>query len=494
MSTVQLTDFKRIFMGRNRVLRQWHTLVGVLAVLDALCVLGALMLAYLVRIDGLLPYFPEPNIDAYLELMRVAIPIFLASFAVVGLYRRDNLLGGVVEYKQVAKGCTAGVMLLVAFTVFARSDNFDVSRLWLVLSWLMSIALVGLTRFFVRRVVYRLRENGVLTSRVIIVGANDQGLAIAAQWSRTPTSGMHVVGFLDDFKSIGTNVIGKVKVIGRPSALDRISRDYDADEIVVVSTAVAWESFGEIVTANGADKDFTLRLSPGFYDLLTTGIAVTNKTFVPLLTIHENRIVGFDAFLKSLLDFGLGILLAIVTLPLTAALAIALRVVNPGAPVFTRTPVLGQGGKPFTMLRFNTASGQTARSRGLAFLLRASSLDKLPQLSNVLRGQMSLIGPRPRAEVNQVTDMHTLHNLLAVKPGIIGPSARHDHLKSPDDTLNELNYVRNWQIWLDLPILFESFVGLVARSCEAIRRLGSSTRQGHMSPRVPANLGEDPAH
>jgi lipopolysaccharide/colanic/teichoic acid biosynthesis glycosyltransferase len=478
-------------MNRSQVLRQWHVLLAVLALLDAMCVLGALALAYVVRIDGLLPYYAEANIDAYLKLVAVAVPVFLACFAIVGLYRHDNLLGGVVEYKQVLKGCTAGVMLLVAYTVFARIENFEVSRLWLLLSWLLSITLVGIMRFFVRRAVYRLREHGLLTSRVLIVGANDQGLAIAAQWLRTPASGMKVVGFLDDFKAVGTSVIGKVKVIGRPSALEQISRDYKADEVVVVSTAVAWESFGEIVTANGTDKDYTLRLSPGFYDLLTTGVAVTNKTFVPLLTIHENRIVGFEAVLKTVLDFGLGLVLAVLTLPIAGAIAIALKVRNGQAPVIARTLMLGQGGKPFTMLRFNTRVAAPGHSRHLEYVLRATNLTKLPQLWNVLGGKMSLVGPQPRTAVNQVTDMHTLHNLQAVKPGIISPSARHDHLRSPDETVNELSYVRNWQIWLDLSILFASVVDLAARLVESVRRSTTSERHLDRTARVSTSLSDD---
>lgn len=476
MNTARLTDihgFRRLFMNRTRSVRQWHILLITLGALDALCVLGALAIAYVVRIDGLLPYDADINIDAYLKLVAVAIPVFLVCFAVVGLYRPDNLLGGVVEYKQVVKGCTAGVMMLVAYTVFARIENFDVSRLWLLLSWLLSIVLVVAMRFFVRRAVYRLREHGLLTSRVIIVGANDQGLAIAAQWLRNPLSGMHVVGFLDDFKSIGTSVIGKVKVIGRPSAIEQLSREHQADEVIVVSTAVAWESFGEIVTANGTDRDYTLRLSPGFYDLLTTGVAVTNKTFVPLLTIHENRIVGFDAFLKSMVDLGAGLLLTVVALPLMAAIGLVLKARNSAGSIVERAPMLGQGGRPFMMLKFKTTPAQPDGGRRLEFMLRATNLDKLPQLWNVLRGQMSLVGPHPRSAVDEVADKHTLHNLLAVKPGLVSPSARHDHLKSPSDVVNELNYVRNWQIWLDLPILASSLAGLLGRAIGAVRRISS---------------------
>ncbi|BCX05782.1 MAG: UDP-phosphate galactose phosphotransferase [Candidatus Roseilinea sp.] len=471
MRKIELPTTQKIESSAIR--RQWRALIIALLVLDAMCVLGSLALAYLIRIDGLIPYYATVNDAAYRKLVILAMPLFLACFAILGLYQRDNLLGGVVEYKQVVKGCIAGLMLLVVYVVFARMDDFDPSRGWLILSGALSIAMVGTMRFLVRRVVYRLREMRWLTSRVLIVGANDQGVAIAKQWMSNPHSGMQVVGFLDDFKAVGSVVLDNIRVIGRPSALDELSRLYHVDEVIVVSTAVAWESFGELVTRDAKAQGYTLRLSPGFYEMLTTGVAVTTKTFVPLLTINESRIVGIDAFLKWLLDYGLGGLLALVSLPFGLVIALTLKLRNPHAPVLTRTRIVGRSGRPFSMLRFNTRPSlaqQSGRRGKLERWLRMTGLDKLPQLWNVMRGQMSLVGPRPRASLDRVTDMHTMHNLQAVKPGIVGPWMRKDHHASSDPLHDELSYIRNWQIWTDLPILFEAVVKLFTRMFRGNKR------------------------
>jgi lipopolysaccharide/colanic/teichoic acid biosynthesis glycosyltransferase len=248
------------------------------------------------------------------------------------------------------------------------------------------------------------------------------------------------------------------------------------------------------VTSAATDKDYTLRLSPGFYELLTTGVAVTNKTFVPLLTLNENRIVGVDAALKAVLDFGLGGLLALIMLPVSAAIALILKLRNPYAPLCTRSEVIGRGGRLFSMWRFNTApmarNGTIRRNRRFEYWLRITGLDKLPQLWNVLHGQMSLVGPRPRNNHNHVTDMHLMHNLQAVKPGMVGPWVRRDHLTSPDATHDELNYVRNWQIWLDLPILFQSAMMLASRLTHAKK---ITPAQGHdaWTPQIDRSLSED---
>lgn len=492
------SDQSRQKMGaeqaRNK--RHWHALVLVLLMADALCIAGGLTLAYFIRIDGVLPYAHPANPWVYQSIVAAAVPLWLFCFAVVGLYQRDNLLGGVVEYKQVVKGSIAGAMLLVACTVFMRIPDFEVSRLWLVLSLAFITVLVGGMRFFIRHLAYKLRAAGWLGSRVLIVGANDQGVAIAEQWMSSSASGMHVLGFLDDFKSIGTQVIGNARVLGRPSALDEISKAMQIDEIVVVSSAVAWESFGELVTSASGNNSYTLRLSPGFYEMLTTGVAVTNKTFVPLLTINETRIVGVDAALKAMLDYGLGAFTLLVALPFMLLFGLILRLQHPRRPALTRSTVIGQGGKPFDMLHFNTAP-DAGGHRSFDRWLRVTGLAKLPQLLNVLKGEMSLVGPRPRSRFDHSVNMHANHNLVAVKPGIVGPWLRHDHLTSPSLLHDELSYVRKWQIWLDLPILFQAAFAMVGRLFYAGRRTAARptvarpAAQAKAARRPEANWQED---
>jgi len=503
MRTPATNALKHVFNPKTRTQRQWSMLVFALLALDALCVIGSLILAYFVRIDGVLPYYSSldaaARTAAYRGLVEVAVPLFVMSFVLQGLYQQDNLLGGVVEYKQVIKGCALGVGMLMAYTVFARESDFGVSRGWLIISWLLTTALVGSMRFCVRRIVYGMRGAGYFSSRVLIVGANDQGLAIASQWLNTPASGMHIVGFLDDFKAVGTPVTQGLKVLGRPSAIDALSHKYEVEEVVVVSSAVAWESFGEIVTNMSADKRYTLRLSPGFYELLTTGVAVTNKTFVPLFTINDSRIVGIDAVLKAVFDYGLGGLLTLAALPVMLVIALGLKLRRPHVAVISRYSVIGRNGQTFAVRRFNTATVAGGAQRRFERWLRMTGLSKLPELLSVLQGDMSLVGPHTRAAHNQVTDMHTMHNLQAVKPGIVGPWLRRDHMLSPSLLHDELNYIRNWTIWADLPILFQAATTFVLRfiyagnwtSAKRARPALGSTSRPRSIDRTERNLTED---
>ena len=491
--------------------RQWQLLTWVLLALDALCVLGSLVFAYAMRISsGLVAYSgPQQNADAYRILAFVSVPVWLAVFAMIGLYKRDTLLGGVVEYQRVVKGCTVGIMAVIVLSFLWR--DAEISRSWLLLSWGLSCGLVGLERFAVRRVAYALRLHGWFTARVLVVGANDQGIAIARQWSQSPISGMQVIGFVDDFKPMGTSVVNNLQVIGRPTSLDELVRKTGANEVVVVPNAVAWETFEEIIAQTSAQNGYTLRLSPGFYELLTTSVTVTNKTFVPLLTINETRLVGVDAMLKSLLDYGLGLPMLIVTLPVMALIALGLKLSRRDAPVLARHQTLGQSGATFEMLKFSTRIEPAAKMASqravpcptnvtrLERTLYRRGLDKLPQLFNVVAGQMSLVGPRPRV-VEDGTDACAARNLLTVKPGMLGPWTMPNAGSSGDETQDELYYVRNWTIWIDLQVLVQAVLqgfagGWLARPTterKQAKPLGDDSNRGSTRPGVAlSQLGKE---
>jgi lipopolysaccharide/colanic/teichoic acid biosynthesis glycosyltransferase len=265
----------------------------------------------------------------------------------------------------------------------------------------------------------------------------------------------------------------------------------------MVPNAVAWETFEEIIAHASTSNGYILRLSPGFYEMLATNVVVTNKSFVPLFTIDEARVVGIEAVFKTLLDYGLGVPLLMLTSPLMFLIAIGLQLTRYGEPVLTHYQTVGQGGMTFEMLKFNIRISSDARtgSRVHAMLSTGSSvswleqalyrtgLDKLPQLLNVLVGQMSLVGPRPRV-IDEEADPQMVRNLQTVKPGILGPWATAEHWTSGDEIQDELYYVRNWTIWLDLQVLFDTLVSWMPGIRRA-RPIVTRQPRGRRSPHPP---------
>ena len=433
-------------------------LITALLISDGLAVVGALMLAYYLRIGSrLLPYTSSTDLSLYIKTSLLAVPLWLPILAATGLYNYDNLLGGPGEYAAVVRGCTYGVILLIILSFFERTS--PLSRGWLLISWATAIITIGGMRFIIRRIAYRLRRRGWFIAPAVIVGANEQAKAIARQLCPPTSSGIEVVGFVDDFMPAGTPVLDDLEVLGTPRSLPELIARRHISELIVVPSAMAWESFQEILLANGKMYDGAkVRISPGFYELLTTGVHVSHKAFVPFVTPERVRITGIDALLKNLFDLTILLSSAPLWLALLGLLAL-LKKLSSAGPVLCRHKVLGQGGKPFAALTFcrNAPPGDGFAARLDRFLLD-SGLYRLPQLLQVLSRRMSLIGPRPVPANPGHTDRHWLPNLLTVKPGITGPwvmAGSAWQLLEEERRLDSY-YVRNWTIWLDFQILFRT--------------------------------------
>ena len=469
--------------GRDRAY-----LVSSLVAMDALAIGGALLLAYWLRIgSGLLPYHAPHDFRAYLRVILIIIPIWLLIFAANRLYDHHHLLGGPQEYANVFKACTFGTVGLTVLSFMER--NVVLSRSWFLISWILSILVVGTTRFFFRRIVFRLRRRGLFVTRTIIAGVSEQARAIAAQLGSS-NSGTKVVGFVDDFLPPGTRVMEGLEVLGSPKDLASLAAQTEASEVIVIPNAVAWETFQEIMESASSFDGFEVKLSPGFYEILTTGVEVTHKGFVPLLIVNRMRITGIDAVLKSALDYGLGTLSLVLLAPLMGLIALLIKLTSSG-PILERHPVLGCGGKTFHTLKFRTGLPGSPRSPfanplpspinpgagyPLGRLLYQTGLDKLPQLFNVVAGQMSLVGPRTISVGNGDACRRWLPNLLTVKPGLTGPWIMAGGRSLEDEMRLNMYYIRNWTIWLDLQILFHAVQLILRRERPKIKAMKSMTK------------------
>lgn len=460
-------------------------LVAALLILDSIGVTLALLAAYWLRIaSGLLPERAFEEFAVYARVSVLIVPIFLLIFAFNNLYDARVRQGGLEEYAQIAKSFIYGIVAVILLSYWVRVATL--SRGWFLLIFVFGLLFVGGGRFLVRRVLAWMHRRGRLRTRLLIVGANEQGQAIARQFQAAAAAGVDVVGFIDDFLPVGAPVPipdlpdVTLRVLGGPDRLLDVARQNQVDEVVLVSNAVAWETFQEIMqrlSVNPDDAPFEIKLSPGFYEILTTGVQVVQVANVPLLLVNRERITGADKILKNVLDYGLGLASLLVAAPLAAIIVGALRLTTRG-PLIERHRVLAWGGGEFTTWKFHTGLGETAKPplprplalaaggqatpsavqhvTGVQSFLYDSGLDKLPQLLNILRGEMSWVGPRT-VSVGQA-ELHSpwLPNLLTVKPGITGPWAVGWKRSLDDEMRVTMVYIRNWTIWLDLQILAQT--------------------------------------
>ncbi|MGC8958939.1 MAG: sugar transferase [Chloroflexia bacterium] len=448
--------------------------------LDALALATAFLLAGLLRFY--LPWWPYYHTFSpafYLRLGLTMLPGWILLFASFRLYDPEELLGGVQEYIGLINACTIGTLAIVAYDFLSRGEEETVSRAWLLLVWALSILIAGGTRFALRRVVYALRRRGYFLRPALVIGANAEGQAVARQLQEAPSaSGVRVLGLVDDTPPKETSGLPH---LGGLSDLPRLIGEHHVRELIVAGTTLPREQLLDLFFRyNQGDNHLTIRLSSGLFEVLTTGMRLRKVGYVPLVTLERTRITGVDALLKRGLDLAGSLGLLLLSAPLLLLIALLVKTTSPG-PIFYRRRVLGQGGRTFDALKFRTmyTNGpeilarypelqEELRRQGkikndpritpLGRILRRLSLDELPQLFNILVGQMSLVGPRMISPEEWPYYGKWQHNLLTVKPGLTGlwqVSGRSD-LSYEDRVRLDMHYIRDYTIWLDLQILLQT--------------------------------------
>jgi len=449
---------------------------------DALVLFLAFTAAYWLRFQVGVTLVSDavPSAGAYLSITLELIAMWLVIFALMGLYDFHNLLGGTLEYMRVANACVVGAMMVVLISFV--NPGFIVARAWLVLAWILSTAMVIGYRLLMRRLAYRARASGYFIIPTIIIGANAEAVALANQFKDKVSSGVHVVGFVDPAHHEGEwsaeSTTHDFPVLGPLSNVIEIVLRSAAREVIVVPSALNGEQLVGISQTLAALPQVDMRLSSGLYEVFTTGMRVTTRNSVPLMSLNRLRLTTVEAGLKAMLDYGLVLVALPLLLPIFLVIYALVKFDSPG-PVFYRRRVMGVGSQEFDAFKFRTmyvngASLLAADPEKLALLqrdhklkddpritkigklLRRTSLDELPQLINVLLGQMSLVGPRMISPAEGEKYGRMKANLLTVKPGLTGlwQVSGRSNLSYDDRVRLDMYYVRNYSIWLDVQILF----------------------------------------
>ena len=321
---------------------QWTLLISSLVVSDALLALLAFNIAFWARFDLSLPLFQldvVPSITYYQAVFYVILPLWILSFAVHGLYNRRNLLGGTTEYSRVFRAVTFSSIGVIIFGFL--EPRFVLARGWLILGWAFSFLLVAGGRFWMRRLVYLLRMRGYFMSNALIVGANDEAVSLAHDLSIWHTSGLNLLGFVDDNVEVGSRPFRSFFNLGKTSQLDRLIEKNQIKELILVTSALPREAIVAIFRAYGTSPDVNIRLSSGLYEVVTTKIETLDTLNVPLVRVNELRLNGPERAMKLLLDYLIALSVLIFTAPMLLLISLAIKLDSPG-PILHRRPRCGQ--------------------------------------------------------------------------------------------------------------------------------------------------------
>jgi exopolysaccharide biosynthesis polyprenyl glycosylphosphotransferase len=402
-----------------------------------------------------------------------------------GAYDRRYLGVGTDEFKRVVRASWT-VVAVVAFLAFANQR--DLSRMSVGVALLGGLFCILLLRFLARSVLHVLRQRaGIATHRMVLVGTLPEALEVYNAITRNPSAGLMPVAIsLTEGYTTGNGRPTPVPVYAGRDVASLVA-EYNADTIAVCGGAAGSEP-GELrrlawqLEGTGVD----LVVAPQLTDIAGPRVHIRPVEGLPLLYVEEPKISGIGWLVKNFLDRLIALLGLIVLSPVFIAIAVAIRLSDKG-PIFFRQARTGREGQTFRVWKFRTmytdAEERLAEmndlneSDGMLFkirndprvfpvgrFLRASSMDELPQLINVLMGEMSLVGPRP-LPADDGDFLGDVRRRLLVRPGITGlwqVSGRSD-LSWDDAVRLDLYYVDNWSLVLDLHILWRT-IGVVLRS------------------------------
>ncbi|GAA5189318.1 sugar transferase [Rugosimonospora acidiphila] len=466
---------------RTRRLSTWHrAYAGILLVLDC----AGVILANLTAISllnkansGIAPVLF--NLLVYLLLPLAWLIVLWGN----GAYDRRYLGIGTDEFKRVSRGSLM-MAAVVSFTAFA--GKAQLSRLSVAVALVGAAVYISILRYIARRVLYVVRRKGVATHRVLLVGTLPEVLEVHTAVSRNQGAGLVPVGIhVTEGYASARESDTPVPVYSNREVVPLV-REIGADTVAVCGAAstesgelrrLAWQLEG-----TGVD----LIVAPQLTDIAGPRVHIRPVEGLPLLYVEEPTLSGVAWLFKTLMDRAVAAVMLLVLLPVLAGIGIAIRSSDKG-PVFFRQRRVGREGKTFKVWKFRTmyvdAEDRLAalvdqnESDGLLFkikndprvtpvgrFLRASSLDELPQLINVLLGEMSMVGPRP-LPAEDGDFLGDVRRRLLVRPGMTGlwqVSGRSD-LSWDDAVRLDLYYVDNWSLTFDLNILWRT-IGVVLGS------------------------------
>jgi exopolysaccharide biosynthesis polyprenyl glycosylphosphotransferase len=395
------------------------------------------------------------------------------SFATHSFYDEDQPIGWMQRLRVIVSSVSTAIVVASALSFFLGDQRF--SRIWLGAG--AGLATVGLLvwRSFAHSIYLAARDRLAPENRVIIVGANEAGARLASELRATH----HVLGFVDN--GVDQAVESSLQTLGAINELEHLVHAHGATLIVVALPSDRQEQVRRVIS-RGFRRRVTIRIAPDLAAPLHGRVDVEEVAGRPYIGFTPMAKVSW---LKRGVDLVFGTLILIGLSPLLAAIALAIKLDSPG-PVLYRQERVGRDGRRFMMYKFrsmhqdaerlleqlrdrNEATGplfkikDDPRVTAVGRVLRRFSLDELPQLFNVLHGEMSLVGPRPPvpSEVAQYDDWH-LGRLRAV-PGMTGlwQASGRSEVPFHDMVRLDLHYIQNWSLSLDFEILLRTIPAVV---------------------------------
>jgi Undecaprenyl-phosphate glucose phosphotransferase len=451
--------------------RSHRRLAALLLVSDLAATFLALAAAYWLRFEAeIIPVtkgVPAPA--EYLRLLPFIAGLWPLVYYFHGLYRVRRNRSSVEDGFSVLVATALATLLLIGITTFTR--GFDYSRAALVIFFAADVLFVFAARTAIRRYLEEAWRHGYGVQRVLVVGAGRLGRAVVDKLVEHPEAGLRAVAFVDDDPEKIGSTYGGVPVVAPTAQAARVVEEKRVDAVFLALPLEAHRTMLEVLK-DVARTVADVRVVPDLLQHITFRAGVEDLDGLPVVHLTQVPLTGWMSLVKRTLDLAIASTSLVLLAPLFAAIGVAIRL-SDGKPIFYRQRRMGLDGRPFEIVKFRSMragaedeSGPTwagpddPRRTRVGRFLRRWSLDELPQLVNVVKGEMSLVGPRPERpefvrEFKEKFPQYMLRH--RVRAGMTGWAQVHGWRGSTSLAKRieyDLYYIENWSLGLDLKILW----------------------------------------
>jgi len=448
----------------------------VLLPVDIAMIIAAFILAYYLRIDlEVVPAFSDIGLREYLRYCIYLIPFWLTLNAVGGLYNIKANRGLFSElFKIINAASTAMIFLIVA--IFLTKTMFF-SRLILAFTWGISIITITFGRLVIKLIQRYLLRYGIGRSKVILIGDNAVSESVVSHLSRYKNKAYKIEGVLNGEAS---NSKFGLKILGSINELEEKIKQYKIDEVVLTDTAISKTKIMKLIQIC-ADNKIIFKYIPDTFSLMTLNVSSETIGSMPVMELKSIPLDGWGRIVKRVLDSLFAFIASIIAIPFMIIIALLVKITSKG-PILYAHERVGRDEKIFRFYKFRSMyiekcdfkggvewtkkEDEKTRITPFGKFIRKTNLDELPQLWNILKGDMSLVGPRPELPKhverfeNEIPDYFRRHK---VKVGLTG-WAQVNGLKGDtsirDRVRYDIYYIENWSLWFDFKIIIKT-IGLI---------------------------------
>lgn len=456
---------------------------GILFVIDLLIIACSWLFSYHVRFhSGIIPADKGvPDLFIYAQLLLPIVVIWGLAFKWFGLYRPKRVSSRIAELADIIKACVFSVLILISLTFFLR--QFEFSRLIFLFFTVINIAALSAERILFRQALNFLRRQGFNIRYAIIIGTGESAKRLLKRMEAHPEVGIKFEGMLGaDPVEIDRNING-VRVIGTYEDAKKILGTGRIDNVFI---ALNWKEYAKVfeILRSIEDEPVDIKVVPDIYEFLALRGGVEDFEGIPIVNLRNSPLYGWNLVFKRAMDIAIASVAIVLLAPLMLLIAAVIKITSPG-PVLYRQERLGFGSvKTFQILKFRSmrigaedgtgpvwARQNDPRRTKFGTFLRQTSLDELPQIFNVLRGDMSIVGPRPErpvfiSEFRKSIPAYMLRHKMKV--GITGWAQVNGWRGNTDIRKrieHDLYYIENWSLFFDVKIVWLTlWKGLVNRN------------------------------